>query len=83
MFWAMYYIPLAMVRMACDQAEVVGLEYMIDGTYEQVMDHVLAMKRNPDLYAEERDKFRQRILYYEKRQKKQWKQLIDTVRIGE
>ncbi len=76
---AMCGLPLAMVRMDCDQAKVVGLEYMTEGTYEQVMDYVLAMKRNPGFYAGESDKFRHRILHYEGQQKKFWKDLIEAL----
>lgn len=78
--WAMYDMPLAMVRMPCDQADTVGLENMIDGTYEQVMDYVLEMQRNPEFYAEEREKFRQRILCFETKKRQSWKRIIKTLK---
>ena len=77
--WAMHYIPIAMARTASDQAAVIGLENMIDGTAEQVMAYVLEMKRNPIFYAGERDKFRKRVLSFERCQNQAWKNMIDTL----
>ena len=64
---------------ASDQAAVIGLENMIDGTAEQVMAYVLEMKRNPIFYAGERDKCRKRVLSFERCQNQAWKNMIDTL----
>ena len=77
--WAMRDIPLAMVRMACDQAGIVGLDNMIDGTYEDVMDYVLKMQRNPDFYQAERRKFRKQIVAVENRRIKATRELINEL----
>lgn len=78
-FWAMYDMPLAMVRMNCDMVGVVGSENMIDGTYEKLMDYILELKQDTDFYNKERNKFLQRALYYEKQQPQMWKNVIDTI----
>ena len=78
-FWAMYHIPIAMMRTTCDMAEVIGLENMIDGTFDQVMDYVLELKQDSNFYTKERNRFRQRALFYEGQQVQAIQDVINTL----
>lgn len=78
-FWAMNYIPIAMMRTACDMAQVIGLENMIDGTFGQVMEYVRELRENPVFYRQERDKFCQRAQRYAEHQGQLLKSVVEAM----
>ena len=75
----MNYIPIAMMRTACDMAQVIGLENMIDGTFGQVMEYVRELRENPVFYRQERDKFCQRAQRYAEHQGQLLKSVVEAM----
>ena len=84
-FWAMYYgLPIAQpFSLQADAMMIVGLENIVGETYEQMVEYVLSLWKNPEKYTEASNKIKQRALYIESTQKQAWKDFIDLLEIKE
>lgn len=64
--WAMHAgLPAAVLSCPCDAMTVIGYENAAGDTYEQMMEYVLDLWRDPTHFAHERKKFRRLAVQFE------------------